>query len=112
MSAEASRSTAQVEKPWPSRGRAWYAVFVFAVVLCVNFLDRGILPLLVQPIKRDLGLTDTQISLLMGFAFVMFYVILGLPIARLADRSSRRSVAPLAGRAFSNSVTLAPACAR
>ncbi|MGO8827698.1 MAG: hypothetical protein ACLQT5_00485 [Steroidobacteraceae bacterium] len=63
-----SRSTAQVEQPWPSRGRAWYAVFVFAVVLCVNFLDRGILPLLVQPIKRDLGLTDTQISLLMGFA--------------------------------------------
>jgi MFS family permease len=80
------------EKPWPSRGRAWYAVFVFAVVLCVNFLDRGILPLLVQPIKRDLGLTDTEISLLMGFAFVMFYVILGLPIARLVDRSSRRRI--------------------
>lgn len=81
-----------LEKPWPSRGRAWYAVFVFAVVLCVNFLDRGILPLLVVPIKRDLGLTDTQISLLMGFAFVMFYVILGLPIARLVDRSSRRRI--------------------
>jgi MFS family permease len=80
------------EKPWPSRGRAWYAVFVFAVVLCVNFLDRGILPLLVVPIKRDLGLTDTQISLLMGFAFVMFYVLLGLPIARLVDRSSRRRI--------------------
>src|SRR5216684_2238010 len=79
-------------KPWPSRGRAWYAVFVFALVLCVNFLDRGILPLLVQPIKRDLGLTDTQISLLMGFAFVMFYVVLGLPIARLVDRSSRRAI--------------------
>jgi MFS family permease len=80
------------QKPWPSRGRAWYAVFVFAVVLCVNFLDRGILPLLVVPIKRDLGLTDTQISLLMGFAFVMFYVILGLPVARLVDRSSRRRI--------------------
>ncbi len=82
----------QAEKPWPSRGQAWYAVFVFALVLCVNFLDRGILPLLVQPIKRDLGLTDTQISLLMGFAFVVFYVILGLPIARLVDRSSRRRI--------------------
>lgn len=80
------------QKPWPSRARAWYAVFVFAVVLCVNFLDRGILPLLVVPIKRDLGLTDTEISLLMGFAFVMFYVILGLPIARLVDRSSRRRI--------------------
>jgi MFS family permease len=87
-----SAATPGTEKPWPSRGRAWYAVFVFALVLCVNFLDRGILPLLVQPIKRDLGLTDTQISLLMGFAFVMFYVILGLPIARLVDRSSRRRI--------------------
>jgi len=48
--------------------------------------------LLVVPIKRDLGLTDTEISLLMGFAFVMFYVILGLPIARLVDRSSRRRI--------------------
>jgi MFS family permease len=80
------------DAPWPSRGRAWYAVFVFALVLMVNFLDRGILPLLVVPIKRDLGLTDTEISLLMGFAFVMFYVILGLPIARLVDRSSRRRI--------------------
>ncbi len=57
MVPDLSRSTAQVEQPWPSRGRAWYAVFVFAVVLCMNFLDRGILRLLVQPIKRDLGLT-------------------------------------------------------
>jgi MFS family permease len=88
----ASAAEPAAEKPWPSRGRAWYAVFVFAVVLCVNFLDRGILPLLVVPIKRDLGLTDTEISLLMGFAFVMFYVILGLPIARLVDRSSRRRI--------------------
>jgi MFS family permease len=85
-------ASSRAERPWPSRGRAWYAVFVFALVLCVNFLDRGILPLLVQPIKRDLGLTDTQISLLMGFAFVVFYVILGLPIARLVDRSSRRLI--------------------
>jgi len=90
--ATASIAEPPAEKPWPSRGRAWYAVFVFAVVLCVNFLDRGILPLLVVPIKRDLGLTDTEISLLMGFAFVMFYVILGLPIARLVDRSSRRRI--------------------
>lgn len=91
-SATASTAEPPAEKPWPSRGQAWYAVFVFAVVLCVNFLDRGILPLLVVPIKRDLGLTDTEISLLMGFAFVMFYVILGLPIARLVDRSSRRRI--------------------
>jgi MFS family permease len=100
MAVEASTSNPRDERsaaiaaarPWPSRGQAWYAVFVFALVLFVNFLDRGILPLLVVPIKRDLGLTDTEISLLMGFTFVMFYVILGLPIARLVDRSSRRAI--------------------
>ncbi|HEY3656953.1 MAG TPA: MFS transporter [Steroidobacteraceae bacterium] len=94
------------EKPWPSRGRAWYAVFMFALVLCVNFLDRGILPLLVVPIKRDLGLTDTQISLLMGFAFVMFYVILGLPIARLVDRSSRRRIMAIGVALWSGATAL------
>jgi len=83
-------------------------VFVFAVVLCVNFLDRGILPLLVVPIKRDLGLTDTEISLLMGFAFVMFYVILGLPIARLVDRSSRRRIIGIGVALMADTIAPAP----
>jgi MFS family permease len=91
-SAGARTAAAPVEVPWPARAQAWYAVFVFALVLFVNFLDRGILPLLVVPIKRDLALSDTEISLLMGFTFVMFYVVLGLPIARLVDRSSRRAI--------------------
>jgi MFS family permease len=77
---------------WPSPGRAWYAVFVFALSLMVNFLDRGILTLLVGPIKRDLHLSDVQMSLVMGFAFVCFYVLLGLPIARLVDAKSRRAI--------------------
>jgi hypothetical protein len=46
----------------------------------INFLDRGILTLLVQPIKRDLHLTDFQMGLVMGFAFVAFYMVLGLPM--------------------------------
>jgi len=57
-----------------------------------NFLDRQILALLVQPIKRDLGVSDTQISLLIGFAFVTFYLAVGIPIARLADRSNRKLI--------------------
>lgn len=77
---------------WPSRRQAWYAVGIFACALMVNFLDRGILTLLVEPIKRDLGLTDTQVSLLMGFAFVCFYMLVGLPIARLVDSRSRRLI--------------------
>jgi len=56
--------------------QAWYAVSVFAVVLMLNFLDRGILTLLVEPIKKDLALSDQQIGLLIGFAFVVFYALL------------------------------------
>jgi hypothetical protein len=55
--------------PWPRPRQAWYAVTIFALALMVNFLDRGILNLLVEPIKRDLHLSDLQISLIMGFAF-------------------------------------------
>lgn len=65
-------------------------VLLFAYT--VAFVDRQILSLLVQPIKRDLGISDTQIGLLAGFAFAMFYSVLGVPIARLADRSSRRTI--------------------
>jgi MFS family permease len=79
-------------EPWPSPARAWYAVIVFALALMINMLDRGIVPLLVRPLKRDLGLSDTDIGWLMGPAFVIFYVLLGLPIARLADSKSRRAI--------------------
>jgi MFS family permease len=79
-------------EPWPGPARAWYAVFVFALALMINMLDRGIVPLLIGPLKRDLGLSDTQMGWLMGPAFVIFYVLLGLPIARLADYKSRRAI--------------------
>jgi MFS family permease len=92
LAAETETTSARLEQPWPSARQAWYAVGIFATALMVNFLDRGILTLLVQPIKHDLGLTDTQMSLLMGFAFICFYVFLGLPIARLVDSRSRRLI--------------------
>jgi MFS family permease len=79
-------------EPWPSPSRAWYAVFIFALALMINILDRQIVSLLVGPIKRDLGLSDTQMGWLMGPAFVVFYMILGLPIARLVDYKSRRTI--------------------
>jgi MFS family permease len=80
------------EAPWPSPRRAWYAVVIFALALTINFLDRGILVLLIAPIKHDLNLTDVKASLLIGFAFVFFYLFLGLPIARLVDTKSRRLI--------------------
>ena len=58
----------------------------------VSFIDRQVITLLVEPIRRDLGIGDTGISLLMGLAFAIFYVAMGVPIARLSDRHSRRAI--------------------
>jgi MFS family permease len=76
--------------PYPPPAVAWYAVAVLLVAYTNSFIDRTIIALLVQPIQRDLGIGDTQLSLLHGFAFAIFYTTLGLPIARLSDRYSRR----------------------
>lgn len=78
--------------PQPSLGYAWYVVAVLMFAYMVAFVDRQILSLLVEPIKRDLGVSDTQIGWLAGFAFAVFYTVLGVPIARLADRSNRRTL--------------------
>jgi MFS family permease len=83
---------AAAEQPWPSPAKSWYAVAIFAIALMLDFLDRGVIALLVQPIKHDLALSDTQMGLLMGPAFIIFYLTLGLPIARLADSRSRRAI--------------------
>jgi MFS family permease len=75
-----------------SRGRAWWAVAVLTLANVSAFVDRQILSLLVVPIRRDLGISDEQVSYLMGLTFALFYTVLGLPIGRLADRSSRRAI--------------------
>lgn len=87
-----ARTSFQESRSWPSERAGWYAVFVLSLTLLVNFLDRGIIALLVPQIKADLALSDTQISLIMGFAFVMFYMVAGLPIARHADKGNRRNL--------------------
>jgi predicted MFS family arabinose efflux permease len=61
-----------------------------------NFVDRQILAILQEPIKAELGLSDSQLGLLTGFAFAVFYVVCGIPIARWADRGVRRSIIALA----------------
>jgi MFS family permease len=96
LMAAATEATAQpqgsAEAPWPSPVVAWYAVFVFALSLFVNFMDRGIINLLVQPIEHDLHLSDLQFGMTSGLAFAFFYAMLGLPIARLVDSKSRRAI--------------------
>ena len=69
---------------------AWFVVAVLALANCVSFIDRLILSLLVQPIKGELGISDTAFSLLAGAAFAIFYCGMGLVIARWADRYSRK----------------------
>ena len=83
-------ATLSAVNDWPHERTAWYAASILALTLLVNFLDRGIVALLVPQIKADLHLSDSQISLIMGFAFVMFYMIAGLPIARYADHGNRK----------------------
>lgn len=77
---------------YPSSGYAWYVVVILTIAYVFSFLDRQILNLLVDPIRADLGISDTQMSLLQGLAFGIFYTVLGIPIGRLADRRSRRAI--------------------
>lgn len=81
------------EAPYPPIGYAWFVVFILMIVYVFSFIDRQILGLLVGPIRADLGISDTQMSLLMGFSFALFYTFFGIPLGRLADNTrSRRTV--------------------
>ena len=75
-----------------SPGYLRYALGLLTLVYIFNFIDRQILSILLQSIKRDLGLSDLQLGLLSGTAFGIFYATLGVPIARLADVFSRKKV--------------------
>ncbi|MGB5255939.1 MAG: MFS transporter [Woeseiaceae bacterium] len=69
-----------------------YVLFLLMVVYIFNFIDRQILVILQESIKAELGLSDKQLGLLSGFTFAVFYVVCGIPIARLADRYNRVNI--------------------
>ena len=69
-----------------------YVLFLLTVVYAFNFIDRQILVVLQESIKADMDLSDSQLGLLTGFAFAVFYVSLGIPIARWADSGNRRNI--------------------
>lgn len=71
---------------------AYYVLGVLFVVYIFNFIDRQILAILLEPIKKDLQVSDTALGFLTGFAFAVFYTFAGLPLARIADRWVRRSL--------------------
>jgi MFS family permease len=80
------------EDTFPAPAYAWYVAGVLTAAHVISFLDRQILSLLVAPIKRDLQISDTQMSLLMGLAFAVLYTFAAIPLGRLADRRSRRGI--------------------
>ena len=89
-----------------SRSAAWYAVAVLTVAYTFSYIDRQILALMIGPIRADLGITDSQFSLLHGLAFALFYTFLGIPIGRLADSTNRRNLIAI-GIAFWSVATAA-----
>ncbi|MCB1688091.1 MAG: MFS transporter [Halioglobus sp.] len=92
MSPEKPTGTAN---PYASRKKAYYTLVVLTIVYSFNFIDRQLLAILQESIKADLTLSDSQLGLLTGFAFAVFYVTAGIPIARWADRGNRRNIVAL-----------------
>ena len=76
----------------PSLRYAWYVVGVLTLLYAFSFISRQIFSLMVGPLRRDLHIGDTKISLLIGFSFALFYTFFGIPIGRLADICSRRLI--------------------
>lgn len=82
--------------PYEKRLYRHYVLGLLTIVYAFNFIDRQLLVILQESIKNDLMLSDTQLGLLTGFAFALFYVLAGIPIASWADRSNRRNIISLA----------------
>ncbi len=79
-------------KEKPNLRYAWYVLAILTGIYMCSYVDRQILSLLVPSIKKDLGVSDTQIGLLQGLAFALFYTFMGLPLGRLADNCNRRNI--------------------
>ena len=90
--ASATDKVAPGDPPWPNPRVAWYAAAVFALALMFAFADRGVFSLMIQSIKHDFGLSDMQVGLLLGPAGILFYVFIGIPMARLVDIYPRNLV--------------------
>jgi MFS family permease len=79
-------------QPWPSRRAAYYALLVIILATMLNFLDAQVFGMMAQRIKLDFKLTDEQLGFLIGPANIIFYVLIGIPMARLVDIYPRKIV--------------------
>lgn len=78
-----------------------YALGVLTLTYVFNFLDRQLLAILVEPIKAEFNASDTEMGLLYGLAFALFYATLAIPVARIADRHNRRNIVAIAATIWS-----------
>jgi MFS family permease len=90
-----ARTASTPSLPWPSARVAWTAMIALALVRLSAQLDAGVMALLVEPIKKDLGLSDSAVAPLLGLAFTLFHLGLAVPMAVLADRWSRKTLLAL-----------------
>jgi len=98
-------------RPWPATRLAWTALAILALANILSYLDRIVINLLVEPIQRDLAISDTQFGLLQGVAFGLFYTAMALPIGRLVDNGPRKPIIAIGVTVFSL-FTLASGLAR
>ncbi|WP_407152265.1 spinster family MFS transporter [Bradyrhizobium sp. ORS 86] len=92
----APRAAVQSQDGTRPAARRYYVLGLLTIIYALNFLDRTIFNVLIEPIKKEFTLSDTTMGLLAGFGFVLFYSLLGIPIARMADRLNRRNIVAVA----------------
>jgi predicted MFS family arabinose efflux permease len=114
MSLDPSSELQEAQKRAPHHARQQsgykqYLLIVLMVILAFNYLDRMALGIVLQNIKTDLGLTDTQLGFLSGIAFALFYSVMGIPIARWADRGNRVTIISLTTALWSAAVAVGEA---
>ncbi len=97
----ASKLSSETAQPMPLSGNRWYVLILLALVYTLSNLDRYLLGIVLPYIKAEMVLSDTLLGLLSGAAFAIFYATLGLPIARLADRYSRKLIITISLAIFS-----------
>ena len=98
--------TPRDDDAWPPETSGWLVTLVLLLGFTFSFVDRQVLNLLVEPIQADLGISDTQISFLQGFAFVITYVAMSIPLGRLVDRYNRMRIM-IGGVLFWSAATVA-----
>lgn len=97
----AAATGAERDGDWPASSIAWYATSLMMLSYFLAYVDRSVINLLIEPIKRDLGLSDTEISFIVGSSFAIFFALAGIPLGRLADAASRKWVITVSAVAWS-----------